>query len=79
MLGVRLPPGLGLLEEEKAEMGNIVQFIRETRQELKKVSWPSRGELMDSTTVVIFTTFLMAAFIGTIDFVLSILMRFFIR
>jgi preprotein translocase subunit SecE len=68
-----------LLEEDKALIGNIVQFIRETRQELKKVSWPSRNELMDSTTVVIFTTFLMAAFVGVIDFVLSILIRFFIR
>lgn len=55
------------------------QFVRETRQELKKVSWPSREELLGSTGVVILMTFLMAALIGGIDFVLSILMRFLIR
>ena len=55
------------------------QFIQETRQELKKVSWPSREELLGSTGVVIAMTFALAAFVGAIDFVLSILMRFLIR
>jgi len=57
----------------------MIQFVRQTRQELKKVSWPSRQELVGSTVVVIITTFLMAGFVGSIDFVLSILMRFLIR
>lgn len=60
-------------------IGSIREFIRETQQELKKVSWPTREELLGSTWVVIVTTFLLAAFIGVIDFFLSILMRFLIR
>jgi len=55
------------------------QFIQETSQELKKVSWPSREELLGSTGVVIITTFALAAFVGAVDFVLSILMRLVIR
>jgi len=57
----------------------MFQFIRDTRQELKKVSWPTREELIGSTTVVIITTFILALFIGAIDFVLSILIRLLIR
>ena len=57
----------------------MIQFIRETQQELKKVSWPSREELMGSTMVVILTTFILAAFVGTVDFFLSIAIRLLIR
>lgn len=57
----------------------MFQFIRETQQELKKVSWPTREELVGSTGVVIFTTFLLAVFIGIVDFFLSIVIRLLIR
>lgn len=60
-------------------MGGIAQFIHETRQELKKVSWPTREELMTSTALVVVTTFILAAFIGVVDFFLSILIRLLIR
>jgi len=60
-------------------MGSIREFIRETQQELKKVSWPTREELLGSTWVVIITTFALAAFIGIADFFLSILIRVLIR
>jgi preprotein translocase subunit SecE len=48
-----------------------VGFLRETRQELSKVSWSSRHELMGSTVVVIVVTFIMGVFIGIIDLFLS--------
>ncbi len=52
-------------------LGKFGNFIQETKQELNKVTWPSREELTQSTVVVIVTTFLMAAFIGVVDFFLS--------
>lgn len=52
-------------------MVKITQFISEARVELKKVNWPSRKELIDSTKVVLITSFLLAAFIGVVDFILS--------
>lgn len=48
----------------------LVQFIKEVRMELGKVSWPSRNELTVSTMAVVFFTVVMAAFIGVIDFAL---------
>ena len=55
--------------------GKVVNFIDETRQELNKVTWPSRGELIQATLVVIVTTGMMALLIGAMDFLLSAMMR----
>ena len=57
----------------------LTAFFKETRQELNKVAWPERQELISSSIVVIATIFLLAVFIGSIDFVLSILVRVLIR
>jgi preprotein translocase subunit SecE len=48
-----------------------VTFFNETKTELKKVTWPSRDELKQSTRVVIIATFMMAVFIGIVDQILS--------
>ena len=56
-------------------LGKFGNFIQETKQELNKVTWPSRSELWQATLLVIVTTFLMAIFIGAVDGVLSIAMR----
>lgn len=53
----------------------VAGFFREVKQELDKVVWPSKDELFGSTGVVILTTLILAAFIGVVDFVLSILLR----
>jgi preprotein translocase subunit SecE len=49
----------------------LFDFFSETKQELKKVVWPTRRELFGSMMVVIVTTLMLAAFIGCVDFVLS--------
>jgi len=48
-----------------------VNFLKEVRQELGKVSWSSREEVMNLTFVVIVTTCLIAVFIGGVDLALS--------
>jgi len=55
--------------------GKVGSFVQETKQELNKVTWPSRDEVVQATIVVIFTTFLMALYVGSFDFVLSGVMR----
>ena len=55
--------------------GKFGTFIQETKQELNKVTWPSREELWQSVAVVLMTTFFMAIIIGIIDFCLSFVMR----
>jgi preprotein translocase subunit SecE len=49
----------------------ILQFLREVRVEIKKVTWPTRKETIASTIVVLITTFIIAAFLGVVDFLLS--------
>ena len=48
-----------------------LNFLIQVREELKKVSWSTRQELLGSTVVVIVITFLMTAFIGVVDLFLT--------
>jgi preprotein translocase subunit SecE len=50
-------------------------FLGETRTELKKVTWPTREELRESTKVVIISTIIVTIFIGVVDQVLSRIIR----
>jgi preprotein translocase subunit SecE len=47
------------------------RFIREVFDELRKVVWPTGGELYRYTLVVIFTVVLLGAFIGGTDYLLG--------
>jgi len=55
------------------------QFIKEVQVEFSKISWPSRGELRDSTLVVILTVLVVAAFIGVVDQLLNMLVHLLFR
>jgi preprotein translocase subunit SecE len=54
----------------------LVKFVREVRNELKRVSWPSREEIRGSTTVVIVIVLILAVFIGLVDRALTYLLSF---
>ena|SRR4030043_124966 len=45
-----------------------VQFLRDSKAELKKVKWPTRKELLASTSMVIILALVVALFLGLIDF-----------
>ncbi len=49
----------------------IMQYIRETRAELRKVVWPTRQEAINLTIIVIVTVLAMSAFLGVMDFVFT--------
>ena len=49
----------------------IVQFLREVKVEIKKVTWPTRKEIIASTAVVLLTTIIIASFLGLVDLLLS--------
>ena len=51
------------------------QFLREVRVELKKVTWPNRKQTAASTVVVIVLVFIIAVFLGLVDFSLSKLVQ----
>jgi len=49
----------------------LFDFIREARAELKRVTWPSRQQVWYSTLVVIAVTFIVAAYLGIVDVILT--------
>lgn len=50
-------------------------YVGETREELRKCSWPSRDELKGSTLVVIVSVLLLGAFTVAVDFVVNWLVK----
>jgi preprotein translocase subunit SecE len=49
----------------------IQEFVREVVLEFRRVIWPSRQELINSTAVVVVVTGVLAAFLSVVDFGLS--------
>lgn len=56
----------------------FVNYIKETRQELRKVNWPTRREAMQSTVLVIVISLGVALFLGIFDFIYRALLTRFI-
>lgn len=54
---------------EKLEKAKV--FFNESKQELKKVTWPTKQQSMTSTWVVLAVTFVLAIFLGLVDLVFS--------
>jgi preprotein translocase subunit SecE len=52
-----------------------LQFLKEVRMELKKVTWPTKKQTVSSTVVVIVLTMILSAFLGMVDAGLSGLIR----
>lgn len=46
-----------------------IAFLRETKDELKKVVWPTRQEVIRLTFVVIIISLIVGLFLGGLDFV----------
>ena len=56
-------------------MNKIVQFVKESYAELKKVVWPGRDDVVSSVKVVIISTVIVAAVLGLIDVLLLLGIR----
>jgi preprotein translocase subunit SecE len=57
-----------------AEM-KATQFLKEVRQEVNKVTWPSRKETMVTTAMVFLMVFLASIFFFVVDQILSLGVR----
>jgi preprotein translocase subunit SecE len=51
-------------------MNKLVQFVKESYAELRKVIWPSRDDVVSSVKVVIISTIIVAAVLGLVDVLL---------
>ena len=54
--------------------GKVKKFFAEVAVELKKVSWTSRRELIESTWLVLLSSAFLGIFIATTDFLISRIM-----
>jgi preprotein translocase subunit SecE len=53
--------------QEKRKRTPVREFLRQVRQELSKVDWPSRRQLASYTLVVLVTVAVMTAFVFALD------------
>jgi preprotein translocase subunit SecE len=53
----------------------VANFFTEVKVEMKKVTWPTREELVESTKLVIIASVVVTVFIGTVDNILSAIIR----
>ena len=52
-------------------MERVLDYIRESRAELKKVTWPTTQQMWYSTLVVIVVTFMVSVYLGLVDLLLT--------
>lgn len=48
-------------------MNKIFQYLREVKNEMRKVVWPSRKETVKMTLIVILFSLLVSFFLGAVD------------
>ena len=53
-------------------MNKLINYIKDTRGELKHVSWTTKKQSVWFTVIVIVVSLLTAAFLGFFDFILSL-------
>jgi len=49
----------------------IINYLKATRAELRRVSWPDREEATRLTIIVLAVTFSMAALLGFMDYIFA--------
>ena len=62
------------------ERAGPVQFTREVRGELRKVAWPSRGEVVNYSIIVLIAVIILTAYVAALDYGFGdVLLRLFSR
>jgi len=63
----------------KTSSSRFKKFLREVKAELKKVSWPTKQELISNTGVVFLTVAVVCFLIWVIDAAFAQVLRFIIK
>ena len=56
-------------------MNKVKKFILDVKAEMVKVSWPNKNELLNSTSVILISTGVLAFFIWIMDIVYTFIVR----
>jgi len=59
------------IQQLKSMPERVNSFLKDVRSEMRKVVWPSRVEVQSTTTVVIVTVFIFAAYFWLVDNVIG--------
>jgi preprotein translocase subunit SecE len=64
----------GLFKDQKMTVTNnkIFRYFKESKDELRKVTWPSRKEAIKHTLIVIGVSISVAVFLGLADYLLNL-------
>jgi len=54
-----------------SQINKLVQYIRDSKNEVKKVTWPTKKEVKQHTILVIVISLAVAFFLGLADFILT--------
>jgi preprotein translocase subunit SecE len=79
--GATAPPGKGggAKAQQQQKNGGFLagprKFVRDVRGELRRVSWPGREQLRQSTAVVLIIVLTLAAYVAVWDFLFGRLAR----
>ena len=65
-------------ESDRKMANKISTFLQAVKAEMKKVTWPSRSEIIRSTLIVMVTIVIFGIFIGGIDFMFFQILKFFL-
>jgi preprotein translocase subunit SecE len=60
--------------ERRSLPARLVQFYHEVQDEMRKVTWPDRAQLKDTTIKIIIFVLFIGAVIGVIDLVLQLVL-----
>jgi len=59
------------MEEAKKRIGPVT-YLKQAKEELEKVTWPSRKETIQYSIIVVGVSILLAVFIGVLDLALNL-------
>lgn len=69
----------GFVGTIKAFFGRIGKFFRDTRSEVKKISWPSKKQIINNTIVVLVVVLVAAVAIFLLDTVFAALLSLLVK
>ncbi|OHB10633.1 MAG: preprotein translocase subunit SecE [Candidatus Zambryskibacteria bacterium RIFCSPLOWO2_12_FULL_45_14] len=59
-------------------MNRLINYLKDTREELKHVSWPTRKQSVVFTIVVVVISIVVSIFLGFFDYLFSLIIQKFI-
>ena len=63
-------------QQKKRRFGaGALDFAREVRGELRRVSWPNRDQLQQSTAVVLIILLVLGVYVGVLDYIFNYLAK----